>query len=247
MCDLKPNKSTSPSQNFDRKSVRLVKDLLEDHHVNDSQLEEGGTLANIDGYIELLDGEDRIEAKFTVQVKHLTYPPKETVAFYDIPQSLFGYAQRMKGELVIFIACDTDNKIFYWKHISKEFIETFRTHSDHIQHTLRYHFASNETCEEKTVDLTLQEWRKLFKLMVNSIRDEKMCSEKIAQDHRIPFLKIPKGFSGIENSHIPRDEVNVVLQWINSPSINIEESNICLVSGNAGVGKTAQMKSSVAI
>ena len=75
MSNLKPNKSTSPSQNLDKKSVRLVKDLLEDHHVEDSQLEEGGTLPNIDGYIELLDEEDRIEAKVTVQVKHLTNSP----------------------------------------------------------------------------------------------------------------------------------------------------------------------------
>lgn len=241
MSNLKPNKSTSPSQNLDKKSVRLVKDLLEDHHVEDSQLEEGGTLANIDGYIELLDEEDRIEAKVTVQVKHLTNSPLGADAFYDIPQSLFGYADRMKGELVLFIACDTDNKTFYWKHIDKEFIATFPSTPTHVQKTLRYHFRDNEACNSNNVDATLKEWRKLFNLMIDSIKDEKKNAEHFVQIHRIPFLKISKVFSGVEHSYICRSEVNSVLNWVKN-SLGEQESNLCLISGNAGVGKSVIIK-----
>jgi hypothetical protein len=58
-----------------------------------------------------------MEAKITVQVKHLTCYPTESDAYYDIPNEVFAYANLNKGEVVIFVACDTNNKTFYWRYI----------------------------------------------------------------------------------------------------------------------------------
>lgn len=54
--DLQPNKSSWESQRLDKKSVLLLRNILTDKRVDDSTLKEGGTEANTDGYISILDG-----------------------------------------------------------------------------------------------------------------------------------------------------------------------------------------------
>jgi hypothetical protein len=52
-------------------------------------------------------------------------------------------------------------------------------------------------------------------------------------------------FEGIKDSHIPRNETEELFKWINSPlNRNREgkEENICLLAGNAGMGKTVIIK-----
>ena len=98
-----------------------------------------------------------------VQVKHLTYPEKNGDVYYDIPQSIYAYAERHKGELVLFIACDYEHKKIYWRNISETSIEEFRNKSDHIQNTARYHFLDSEKCSENNVKETIELWRELYK------------------------------------------------------------------------------------
>ena len=66
----------------------------EDVHTN---LECGGNTPNIDGWIELLDTDNRINSKITVQIKHLPTGQR----FYSIPQYICGYAERIKSEVVV--------------------------------------------------------------------------------------------------------------------------------------------------
>ena len=52
-----PNKNATESSKLDKRSIRFIKDLLPDDDVDCSQLEEAGTLPNIDGYLDFLCNE----------------------------------------------------------------------------------------------------------------------------------------------------------------------------------------------
>ena len=106
--ELKPNKSIYPSTLLDRKSINFLKNLFPCELVDCEQLQIGGTVPNIDGYLDLFCSDGTAYERVFVQVKHLTHPAINGDAFYDIPQSIYAYAQRRKGEVVIFIACDFD-------------------------------------------------------------------------------------------------------------------------------------------
>ena len=124
--ELQPNRNISESVLHDRRSINLLKSILPDNCVDCSQLQEGGTLPNIDGYLEILDENGIAREKITVQVKHLTYPEKNGKVFYDIPESVYAYAKIHKGELVFFIACDYASRKFYWRNIDTAAIEEFK-------------------------------------------------------------------------------------------------------------------------
>lgn len=150
--ELQPNRNISESVLHDRRSINLLKSILPDNCVDCSQLQEGGTLPNIDGYLEILDENGIAREKITVQVKHLTYPEKNGKVFYDIPESVYAYAKIHKGELVFFIACDYASRKFYWRNIDTAAIEEFKNKSDRIRTKARYYFKDNEKCGEKNVD-----------------------------------------------------------------------------------------------
>ena len=48
------------------------------------------------------------------------------IVFYDIPESVYAYAEIHKGELVFFIACDYTSRKFYWRNIDTTAIEEFK-------------------------------------------------------------------------------------------------------------------------
>ena len=54
---------------------------------------------------------------------------------------IYAYAERHKGELVLFIACDYDSRIFYWRNIDTTAIEEFKNKSDRIRTKARYYFS----------------------------------------------------------------------------------------------------------
>lgn len=238
--ELKPAKSMTESLQLDKDSVDLFKRIINRHHINDSQLEKGGTLPTIDGYLELLDDEDYVEAKVTVQIKHLTYPANKNGAYYDIPSTIIAYAQRIKGEVVIFIACDTDKNTCYWKHIDESFIED--CYKIGHQQTYRYHFKSNEKATARTIEKTLTRWRMLYHERVNAIQNEQETLYNFITIQKQAFDKIPSGFYGLPYSYIERKEVITLFQWINN-KLQREESPVKLLVGNAGVGKSVVLKS----
>lgn len=238
--DLKPSKAMSDSQQLDKDSILMLRDLFNHHHINDSQLQEGGTQDNTDGYIELLDEEDRPEGKVCVQVKHLTYHPENGKAFYDIPSSLIGYAGRFKGEVVIFIACDSDNKTFYWKCIDGPFIDSCLQKGK--QGTYRYSFQENERADAENIDDTLAKWRKLYQAKIDSIKDEKESLLDFMSLQRKGFNQIPSSFYGVSDSFIKRDAIDVLYNWVTN-ELAPKESVVKLLIGEAGVGKSVVIKS----
>ena len=50
----------------------------------------------------------------------------------------------------------------------------------------------------------------------------------------------------MRDSHIPRHQVDEIVQWISKELVQ-DEGNICLLVGDAGVGKSAVLKDLIAI
>ena len=238
--DLKPARSMSPSKQLDIDSIRVLKSILNGHHINDERLEEAGTMPNIDGYIELLDNDDCIEAKVSVQVKHLTYQEKNNSVFYDIPQEIVAYAMRMKGEVVLFVTVDTDRNIVYWKYIDELFIQGCIRKG--IQITYRYYFSSEEKTTIETIEKTLEEWRRLYAEKTKLLKDDIESIKDFISVQKQAFDLVPSGFHGLSNSYIDREAVHRLLQWIVAP-LEKRDSNIMLLVGKAGVGKSVIIKS----
>lgn len=244
--ELQPNRNISESVLHDRRSINLLKSILPDNCVDFSQLQEGGTLPNIDGYLEILDENGIAREKITVQVKHLTYPEKNGKVFYDIPESVYAYAKIHKGELVFFIACDYASRKFYWRNIDTAAIEEFKNKSDRIRTKARYYFKDNEKCGEKNVDATIDHWRQLYKQKMESIKDDKYLADQFASRQKMCFNAVSSELHGVRDSHISRLQVDEIVQWISKDPVQ-NEGNICLLVGDAGVGKSAVLKDLIAI
>lgn len=239
--ELIPNVNVTESSKLDSRSIRFLKTFFPDDLVDCCQLQEGGTLPNIDGYLDILCPDGTAIEKVVVQVKHLTYPEENGNVFYDIPQSIYAYAERHKGELVLFIACDYEHKRIYWRNISETSIEEFRNKSDHIQNTARYHFLDSEKCSENNVKETIELWRELYKKKMDSIKDDRKLADQFASKQRMCFNLISSELHGVKDSHINRYQVDEVMQWI-AKDISRNEKSICLLAGDAGVGKSAVLK-----
>lgn len=244
--ELLPNKNVVESSKLDTRSILFLKTFLPDNLVDCRQLQEGGTLPNIDGYLDILCPDGRAKEKITVQVKHLTYPEKNGNVFYDIPQSMYAYAERHKGELVLFIACDDVHRKFYWRNIDIVAIEEFRNKFAHVPSKSRYYFKDTEKCGEDNIAATIEYWRKLYKQKMVSIKDDRDLAKRFVSQQKMYFNAVSSELHGINNSHIVRPQVNQILQWINDDSVR-SQKNICLLVGDAGVGKSALLKDLISI
>lgn len=151
-----PKKSLTDTDIRENDSISFVESTLKGHYVK-TQLEKGDKGANIDGFIELLDSENRMTGKITVQVK--TVPPsKEGMFEFACPTSLFAYAERTT-EVVMLIAVDHKNQVGLWKHISRELIDANR--SKEGQDTITLHFVQDERFSSGNVDDIVDKWRSI--------------------------------------------------------------------------------------
>ncbi len=243
MEELKPHKTIYPSKNLDQESIATIKKILPNTVVDCSNLEEGGSQADIDGYIVICDSEGYANVKISVQVKHLTDAPKNGDVHYDIPSQLYGYAGIHKGEVVVFIAADPENESFYWNAIDLEAVKRIEENGK-IQKTYRHHFSDSEVCTTSNVNNTLNAWRRLYGRRMESIKDDRYESEHFTALQKSYFNVISSEIHGVEDSHIERREVEEIIAWISSPIS--AEGKLCLLVGNAGVGKSAIMKEVIA-
>lgn len=162
----KRNKSLSDSDIREEESVDFIRDLLKGHGVKPA-LKKGDKEANIDGYIELLDDENRINGKITAQVK--TVPPSlEGQFLYDCPTSLFGYAEQT-SEVVLIMAVDHKNQVVLWKYISRELLDANVDKCD--QDTIRLHFNQDERMTSANVEETITIWRDITRQQLKLYND----------------------------------------------------------------------------
>lgn len=135
-------------------SISFVESTLKGHGVK-TQISKGDKGANVDGFIELLDSENRLTGKVTVQVKTVS-PSKEGMFEFACPTSLFAYAERTT-EVVFLLAVDHKNQVALWKHISRELIDANR--SKEGQDTITLHFSPDERLSPANVDAVVDKWR----------------------------------------------------------------------------------------
>ena len=241
MGEFVPNKNATESSKLDQRSIRFIKNLLPDDDVDCSQLHEGGTLPNIDGYLDFLCKDGTANERIFVQVKHLTYPPVNGDAFYDIPKSIYAYSERHKGEVVVFIACHPESEVFFWRYIDGKAIEEFKSLSETIQETARYHFKPGESCTKENVDAIVTTWKRLYKERMEAIKDEKQLAEAFASTQRVAFNRIPFELHGLSDSHIRRPETSLLYNWV-IKGLPSGKKNLCLLVGDAGMGKSVVIK-----
>lgn len=152
-----PNKSKTEADEREEKSVDFIRALLAGYGVK-TELKKGDKGANIDGYIELLDSEYRINGKITAQVKTVS-PSDEGKFTYDCPTSLFGYASRTT-EIVLLMAVDHRHQTVLWKYISRDLIEA--NASKEHQKTISLSFSDEERMTSGNVQETIDRWHKIF-------------------------------------------------------------------------------------
>lgn len=241
MNELTPHKSIFDSQILDSDSVSLVRTIMPSNIVNSSKLEEGGSQADTDGYLDICDENGFARARITVQIKHLTHAAESGTAFYDIPVELYAYAGIHKGDVVVFIASDTENKRLFWKYISLEDVRKISESEKNLQNTYRHHFSSEEICSSLNVNDVLAVWKGLYEDRMFSIRDERQLAESFASLQKKAFNLISTELYGMEASYISRHQVRDINEWISHRS-NGDAERVCLLVGDAGVGKSAVLK-----
>lgn len=171
-----PKISLTDSDIREDESVSLVVSTLKGHGVK-TQLGKGDKGANIDGYIELLDSENRLSGKVTVQVK--TVPPiKEGLFEFACPTSLFAYAERTT-EVVLLLAVDHKNKIVLWKHISNELIEANRGKED--QGTITLHFSREERLTQANADTIVGAWHTIVQNQIKRFTESPSYQKELLQ------------------------------------------------------------------
>lgn len=155
---FKPKVSLTDTDIREDESISFVENTLKGHGIK-TQISKGDKGANIDGFIELLDSENRLTGKVTVQVK--TVPPsKEGMFEFACPTSLFAYAERTT-EVVFLLAVDHKNQVALWKHISRDLIDAYR--SKEGQDTITLHFDPDERLSSANVDEIVDKWRDIVK------------------------------------------------------------------------------------
>lgn len=232
---LKPKASLTENDRKDNESVLNIENLLVGQRANPS-INSHDKEANIDGYIELLDGK-LPTGKITVQVKTFN-PLYHGRGTYPIPAYIVGYANSMINELVVLILSDYGRGRFFWKVIDKGYIRMFEQSGCK---TKTYQFKDDEIADKDNISDTLSKWQQLYNQKTAVIRDDQENASRFIESHRAPFNSIVPHFYSIPSSHINRKETNQIIQWIDRP-LEDGEKPLCILSGPAGCGKSVVLK-----
>lgn len=233
-----PRKVTDPNDRLDEDGNLCIRGLLRHTQAIAHNVECHDKSANTDGYIELVDDEERPVGKLIVQAK--TYKSKyigQNKA--EIPAYFVAYAQRMRNEVCIFFSVDADENKIYWKYISDEYIRQFQIEGDNECHV--YHFPEDEIVSKENNRETIDRWKQLFDEKIASFSQIKKDSEDIISENRVAFQIINTDFHHLKNSFIERKEIDLLYNWVQG-DLNKDESNVKLLVGNAGTGKSVVMK-----
>ena len=229
------NKSKYDADDRDADAILCLRNIF--NHTDTKLDEKTDKFPNIDGYIELLNSEGLISGKVTIQVK--CYPKaNRNLSKYSIPAYILGYAERMKGEIVLFITADLDEKKIYWKYLDSDYI--LECVKKGIQGEYIYHFKDVEIITSDNVTETIEKWKELYDEKMSLIKEKSTLVYEKINKLSLPFCIIKNYFYGLTDSYIERKELIELYDWINSPLK--EKSNIALLIGSAGVGKSVVLK-----
>lgn len=149
------NEDAAPFSTFDVEetdSVTILNYLLNTKRVK-SQINIRDTYPNADGFLEIVNKEQKPIGRLTVQVKKLPDDhldePKKTFSVKTL-----NYAKKI-SEPFILIVVDIDNEVAYWKHLSASWVQ--RQNLDgQVQKTI--HFSKNNVIDGSNEDY-IDRWR----------------------------------------------------------------------------------------
>ncbi len=141
-----PNTDTAENE-----AVILFKCKINCKYVKAGDIKTRDKYPNIDGTVELVDGEGIPLGKFDVQVKKI---PDESHK-YSCPSSLVAYSQ-VSTLPIVFIGVDVTNEIVYWKSISS-YMPEYKVK----QASFTIKFDKNIDVIDKT-GLYIKHWREII-------------------------------------------------------------------------------------
>lgn len=239
--NFKPKKVTNLNDRLDEDGNWCIRGLFRHTQAIAHKVECHDKSANTDGYIELVDDEERPVGKLVVQAK--TYKSKyEGQNKAEIPAYFVAYAMRMRNEVCIFFSVDANENKIYWKYISDDYIRQFNNEGDNIIHT--YEFHNDEIVTSKNVATTIDRWKQIFNDKIAQLTKEKKSTEEVMSESRFAFERINTDFHNLKDSFIDRKEIGMLYQWVKD-DLSENESCVKLLVGNAGMGKSVVIRKTI--
>lgn len=235
---FKPRKVTDPNDRLDEDGNWCIRGLFRHTQAIAHKVECHDKSANTDGYIELVDDEERPIGKLVVQAK--TYKSKyEGLNRGEIPAYFVAYAMRMRNEVCIFFSVDANENKIYWKYISDDYIRQFNNEGDNEIHT--YEFYDDEIVTSKNVATTIDRWKQIFNDKIAQLTKEKKSTEEVMTESYSAFQRINTYFHDLKDSFVERKEIDILCKWVKE-ELQEKESCVKLLVGNAGMGKSVIIK-----
>ena len=235
---FKPRKVTDPNDRLDEDGNLCIRGLFKHTQAIAHKVECHDKSANTDGYIELVDDEERPVGKLIVQAK--TYKSNyKGMNKAEMPAYFVAYAMRMRNEVCIFFSVDADENKIYWKYISDDYIREFENKGNNEGHI--YQFATDEVVTSENVATTIDCWKQIFNEKIALLTKEKKSAEEVMSESRSAFSRINTDFHDLKDSYIERKEISILYQWVKD-ELPQEEPCVKLLVGNAGMGKSVVIK-----
>lgn len=233
-----PRQVTESNDSLDEGSNLFIRTLFLNTQAITYDIKCHDKSSNIDGYIELIDNEKRPVGKLTIQAKTYKskYRGKKTA---EIPSYFVAYAERMINEVCIFLSVDAVDKKIYWKYFTEEFIREFKKKGDCASHN--YVFRQEEIISSGNVNSTINEWKHIFIEKVARFSQVTKDAQEIITENRVAFYSVNTYFHHLKDSFIERKEIGQLYDWVKKDLAH-EESNLKLLVGNAGMGKSVVLK-----
>lgn len=236
--NFKPRKVTDPNDRLDEDGNWCIRGLFRHTQAIAHKVECHDKSANTDGYIELVDDEERPVGKLVVQAK--TYKSKyEEQNKAEISAYFVAYAMRMRNEVCIFFSVDANENRIYWKYISDDYIREFESKGKNEGHV--YQFATDEVVTSENVATTIDRWKQIFNDKIAQLTKEKKSTEEVMTESRSAFLRINTYFHDLKDSFVERKEIAILCKWVKD-ELQEKESCVKLLVGNAGMGKSVVIK-----
>lgn len=233
-----PRKVTDPNDRLDEDANLCIRGLFKHTQAVAHKVECHDKYPNIDGYIELVDDKECPVGKLVVQAK--TYKSKyKGKKKAEIPAYFVAYAMRMRNEVCLFFSVDADENKIYWKYISDDYIRLFQEEGDNAIHT--YKFCNDEILTSENIAATIGRWKQIFNEKIALLTKQKRSAEDVMSESRSAFYRINSDFHDLRDSFIDRKEIGILYNWVKK-ELSEKESNVMLLVGNAGVGKSVILK-----
>lgn len=236
--NFKPKKVTNPNDRLDEDGIWCIRGLLRHTQAIAHRVESHDKTPNIDGIIDLVDDEECPIGELTIQAK--TYKSKylgQNKA--DVPAYFVAYASIMRNKICVFFSVNANENKIYWKYISDEYIRDFINEGDNVTHV--YQFKNDEILSTENVHETINRWKQIFNEKIALLIKEKKSAEEVMSESRSAFYRINSDFHDLKDSFIDRKEIGILYNWVKN-ELPKKGSNVKLLVGNAGVGKSVILK-----